>query len=65
VDASRRIQAAADAADLFDDGVTEIPERMAIEIKRAVASDCEEQPPARPVLVNTSQILSSSALTLT
>ena len=37
-----------------------IPDLKAIETSLAVASDWEGHPPARPVLVNTSQIPSSS-----
>ena len=36
------------------------PERSAMDTRRAVASDWEGQPPARPVLVKTSQMPCSS-----
>ena len=39
---------------------TSIPERSAMETSRAVASDWEGQPPALPVLVNTSHMPFSS-----
>ena len=39
---------------------TSMPERSASDARRAVASDWEGQPPALPVLVNTSQIPCSS-----
>ena len=38
----------------------ETPERNAMDTSRAVASDCEGQPPALPVEVNTSQMPFSS-----
>ena len=51
---------AADPLELGDDLLGSIPERMATLVRRAVASLWLGQPPARPVLVNTSQMPFSS-----